>query len=397
MIKQIVAKYEGRGESGRLAVGKLAGRVGICVNILLFIAKFSLGIAVSSVSVTADAFNNLTDALSSVFVLVGYILAGRPADKEHPFGHARMEYLCGLFISVIITVVGLELLKESVSNLFSSGDVSTPGTVSVIIMASTVVAKALLALFYRALGKAINSTALKASAADSIGDVITTSAVIAGIFLIPVFGSKVDAVLGCGIAIYILILGIKLVFESSGTLLGEAPDRGLVDEIALKLKSYEYVLGIHDLVIHSYGSGALYATVHIEVDADNDIMLTHDRMDNIESDFLCSMGLHLVIHMDPIRISDEETNRYRDMVRDVVSVLADELGEEISMHDFRMVHGVTHSNLIFDLAVETEFSISDRELCHRVSDRVKDRFSTANCVITVDREYNSSRFGREKD
>lgn len=397
MIKALLNKYAGRGEEGRLAVGRIAGIVGISANVLLFAGKIIAGLAADSVSVTADAFNNLSDALSSVLVLVGYILCARPADREHPFGHARMEYLCGLFISVIVSVLGLELFKSSVEKFFAEGEETDLSILAIVIMAAAIFVKLLLAVFYNSLGKAINSSSLKASAADSVGDVIATAAVIVGLVLTPVFGKYADAVVGTGVSVYIIILGIKLIREASGTLLGEAPDSALVHTIADRVLAYEGVLGIHDLVIHSYGSGALYATVHVEVDADDDIMLIHDRMDNIEADFLRDMSIHLVIHMDPICVSDPETVENRDRIAEIVRTVSGETGKKITMHDFRMVKGVTHSNLIFDVAVGIDFPITDRELSERIADMAKKIDGKFNCVITVDREYDSTRFGEEQE
>ena len=397
MVKYILNKYADRGEQGRLAVGRIAGIVGISVNVILFLLKISVGFATDSVSVVADAVNNLSDAMSSVIVVVGYILCARPADREHPFGHARMEYLCGLFISVIITVLGIELFKSSAEKFFAPAQDSAFSVISVVIMVCAIAAKVFLALFYRAVGKGINSTALKASATDSIGDVIATSAVIAGLFLTPVFGPAADALIGCALAVYIVVLGIKLILESSGTLLGEAPDSALVANIADKISSYDGVLGIHDLVIHSYGSGALYATVHVEVDSDGDMILTHDLIDNIEADFLNDMGLHLVIHMDPVCTSDEDTNNARTRIAELIGGIAEKCSCRLSMHDFRMVKGVTHSNLIFDVAVPRECPLSDRELSEMIADGAKRIDPLYNCVITVDREYDSFRFGKEED
>ena len=397
MTKYIVSKYKDRGDAGRLAVGRIAGGVGIAVNVVLFAVKLALGLITGSVSVVADAVNNLSDAGSSAFVLVGYVLAGKPADREHPFGHARMEYLCGLFISVIITVLGLELFKSSAEKLFSGEGESTLSAAAIVIMVITMAIKVLLALFYRGLGNGINSMALKASATDSIGDVIATAAVIVGMLLSTVFGSAADALFGCAIAVYIIILGLKLVRESSDTLLGEAPDGALVSDIASSISSYEGVLGVHDLVVHSYGTGALYATVHVEVDSDEDVLLTHDRIDNIEADFLENRGIHLVIHMDPVCLSDAQTNEMRITAGKIVAELAKKSGSEITMHDFRMVQGPTHSNLIFDVAVGLDCKLSDREISQYLDSEIKKRRSNANCVITVDREYDSFRFGREED
>ena len=379
----------------RLSQGKIAGGVGIAANIALFIIKVLIGVFTKSISVVADAINNLSDAGSSVFVLVGYHLSGKPADKEHPYGHARMEYLCGLFISVIITVLGIELLRDSVSKFFDQNSAAQFDPVSIIVMSVTMVGKALLALYYRIVAKKIDSDVLRASAADSIGDIFATGAVVAGMLLTPVTGPMTDAVLGCAMAIYIIILGIKLVKESSETLLGKAPDRELISEIAEKIRSYDGVLGIHDLVIHSYGAGKMFASVHVEVDADGDVMVSHDLCDNIENDFREEKNIELVIHMDPIQHSDPKVNALRGEVSEILSHISSEQGSPASMHDFRAVFGVTHSNLIFDVAVTDSFPLSDKELNARLENDIKKLDPSFNTVITIDRDYFTNRFGNK--
>ncbi len=382
-------------DASRFKKGKAAGIVGIAANIVLFLIKILIGIFTKSISVIADAINNLSDAGSSVFVLVGYHLSGKPADREHPYGHARMEYLCGLFISVIITVLGIELLRDSVSKFFDQSGSAEFDIISIIVMAVTMAGKAALALYYHIVAKKIDSDVLRASAADSIGDIFATGAVVAGMLLTPVTGPLTDAVLGCAMAIYIISLGIKLVKESSDTLLGKAPDRELISGIAEKIRAYDGVLGIHDLVIHSYGAGKVFASVHVEVDADGDIMISHDLCDNIENDFRAENTIELVIHMDPIQHSDPKVNALRGEISEIISHISSEQGSPASMHDFRAVFGVTHSNLIFDVAVTDSFPLSDKELNERIEKDIKKLDPTYNTVITIDRDYFSSRFGNK--
>jgi len=373
--------------------GKLAGIVGIIINVILFAIKVAIGIIAGSISVIADAINNLSDAGSSVFVLVGYHLSGKPADREHPYGHARAEYLSGLFISVIITVLGVELFRDSVSRFFSGEGKTQFSAVAIAVMAFTILFKIALAIYYRYVANKIDSDALRASSIDSIGDIFATGAVIAGMLLTPVFGPYTDAAMGLIIAIYIIILGIKLVRDSSDTLMGKAPDRELCDSIVKKVRSYEGVLGIHDLVVHSYGAGKVFASIHVEVDADGDIMVSHDLCDNIENDFRAEGEIDLVIHMDPIQYSDPKVNAVRAQVGDIVSHISAEEGSPASMHDFRAVFGITHSNLIFDIAVTDEFPLTDRELCDRICVEIKKLSPLYNAVITVDRDYTTNRFG----
>jgi len=380
-------------EKKRLREGKIAGIVGIAANFILFGIKLFVGLLSGSISVVADAINNLSDAGSSVFVLVGYHLSGKPADREHPYGHARMEYLCGLFISVIITVLGVEILRDSVSEIFSEDAAASFSAVTVIVMASTIIAKLALAAYYSVMARRIGSDVLKATAIDSLGDVFTTGAVVAGMLLAPVTGKYTDAVLGCAIAIYIIVIGIKLIREASDTLIGKAPDRELISSIVERIRSYDGVLGIHDLVIHSYGAGKFFASVHVEVDAAGDVMVSHDLCDNIENDFRADGQIDLVIHMDPVQTSDPRVNAVKAEVSEIIFHICAEQGSPASMHDFRAVFGVTHSNLIFDVAVTDEFPMTDRELCERIDSDVKKLSPTYNTVITVDRDYTSNRFG----
>lgn len=373
----------------RARIGSLAGLAGIAVNLILFAMKVTLGILTGSVAVVADAVNNLSDAGSSILVMVGYILSAKPADKKHPFGHARMEYLITLFVSIIITVLGLELLMSSVES-FSSSNGAVFSGVTVAVMASTVLLKLFLAVFYRVLGKRISSASLKASSIDSLGDMAATSAVVLGMVLTPYLGSYVDGILGCVIAVYILFLGIKLIKESSDTILGTAPDSELVMKIVEKLRSYDGVLGIHDLVMHNYGEGRFFASVHVEMDARGDIMLSHDLIDNIEMDFMRDMGIHMVIHFDPVCVGDERVNALKDTVRRIIDGVSSALSSPISMHDFRTVFGVTHTNLIFDVVVSSELPVSEAELCSMIKAELSKVDSSYNAVITVDRDYTST-------
>ncbi len=381
----------------RLGTGKTAGIVGIVANIILFAVKVIIGIATGGVSVIADAVNNLSDAGSSVFVFVGYNLAGKPADRDHPYGYARVEYLCGLFISVIITVLGVELLRDSVGELFAGEGGAEFSTVSIIVMLLTMLVKGAMAIYYRIMANKINSQALRASSVDSLGDIFATGAVVIGMFISRWTGPKTDAVLGCIIALYIIIMGIKLTKESSETLIGTAPDADFVSGIAHEIRSHEGVIGIHDLVVHSYGADRYFISAHAEVDADVDIMQSHDMIDNIENDFRKNRGIDLVIHMDPVQVSDPRVNEIRAGVSDIISRIAAECSSPASMHDFRVVFGVTHSNLIFDVAVTADFPMTNEELCREINEDVKKLDATFNTVITVDRDYSTSRFGEKMD
>lgn len=377
----------------RAKIGRNAGIIGIGVNILLFLLKLIAGIFSGSVSIIADAVNNLTDAGSSILVMIGYIISAKPADHEHPYGHARMEYICGLFISVIVTVLGIELLRSSIGSIFGDGNGAVYSVFSVVIMICSIAAKSILALYYKKCAKMINSDTLNASAADSIGDICATAAVILGIALSPYLGKATDGIFGTAVAIYILIMGIKLIKEASDTLLGKAPDIDLIKSIVDKLNSYDGVVGMHDLVIHSYGVDKYYATVHVEVDADRDVMESHDLIDNIEVDFKEQLGIQLVIHLDPVSLHDERVNAIHVQLYEMVNRISAEYASPISLHDFRAVFGQTHTNLIFDIAVSNEFPLQNAEIVKVIRDDIERKLGKEyKPIITIDRDYIATRY-----
>ena len=374
-------------EAERAKIGKNAGVVGIVLNLVLFAVKVTVGILTSGVSLIADAVNNLSDAGCSVIVMLSYILAGKPADKKHPYGHARMEYLSTLIISIIITLLGFELFKSSVGSIMNGGGNERYSGAAIIIMASTVFLKLAVAVYFKITGKKIGSASLIAASHDSFGDVGATTAVICGMLLSGVTGPATDGVLGCAIALYIFILGIKLIVESSDTLLGAAPDRSTVDTVVKKLEGYDGVLGIHDLIMHSYGEGRFFASVHVEVDAECDVMQSHDMIDNIERDFMSDLGISLVIHLDPVCIGDERVDSLRLTVGDILREISDEVHFPVSMHDFRAVFGVTHTNLIFDVMVSYDFPLTEKELKSKIQSALSKTHENCFCVITVDRNF----------
>jgi len=379
----------------KLQMGRRAGMVGIVINIALFAAKLLGGLITGSMSVIADAVNNITDAASSILVLLGYILAAKPPDKEHPYGHARIESLCSLGIAILVTVLGIELFSGSVNQFMGTEEGVLFSPLVLAIMIGSILVKIGLALYYRHIGKKIDSASLRASAADSVGDVFATGAVVLGILLSPVIGPKTDAVLSGGIAIYIFVMGIKLILEGVNTILGAPPDKELVKQIIERLKIYDGVLGIHDLVIHNYGMDRYFASVHLEMDADQDIMVSHDIIDNIEADFAKDMHMHLVIHLDPVSCSDTRVNELRSRVHAIVAEIAGEYSSPMAMHDFRAVFGISHSNLIFDIAVSHEMPLDNRELVDILQKEIHQNLGEEyNAVITIDRDYTSSRYGR---
>lgn len=362
--------------------GLLGSFVGIFCNILLFIFKLIVGILSNSVSITADAINNLSDAASSVVTLVGFKLSSKPADEDHPFGHARVEYVAGLVISFIIIFLGLQLAGSSISKIFSP----TPLNVSwltVIVLTASILMKLWMSVFNRCLGKKINSTTLNATATDSLNDVIATSSVLVSMGIFYFTSINLDGFIGLIVACFIIYSGINVIKETVNPLLGEAPTAELVATIHAKILTYDGVLGLHDLMVHNYGPNRCFASVHVEVSAAEDILESHDLIDRIERDFALELGIHLVIHLDPI-IKDDAVS---DALQSLILNILQEIDPILSIHDFRFVQGVTHTNLIFDITVPPEFKTSDRELAYLIDKKVKEQDPSFHSVITIDRNY----------
>lgn len=373
-------------------LGRIAGIIGIGVNILLFAGKITTGLLTGSMSIVADAVNNITDAASSILVLLGYVFAAKPADKRHPYGHARMEHLCSLAISILVTVLGIELFTSSVDALREGAGV-TFSAAAVGVMGFSILVKIALAVFYGRIGKQIESSSLRASAMDSIGDVCATGGVIVGMLLTPVCGPKTDAVCGMLVAAYIFVMGVRLISDGVNVLLGESPDVELVRRIVGKLKSYDGVLGIHDLVIHNYGVDKYFATVHVEMDASRDILELHECIDQMEADMNRDMGIQLVIHLDPICLTDARINNLRSTVQAITSEIASEYASPLSMHDFRAVFGPNSTNLIFDVAATDDMPLTNPELVEAIRAEIRKRCGeNYHAAITIDRDYTSSRY-----
>ncbi|MBO5374076.1 MAG: cation transporter [Clostridia bacterium] len=398
MIEKLIKDYNHPEKPEvRVRVGRFAGFVGIFLNVILFVAKLVLGLLSGSASIVADSINNLSDAGSNVLTVAGYTVAGKPADKDHPYGHARMEYLASLFVSVIVMLLGIEMLKTSIERIVNPTSIEKHSTISIIIIASTIFVKFFMSLLFRKLGRHIDSSALKASFADSISDVIATSAVVAGMLLTPVTGPLTDCIIGCVISIYITIMGIKLVIEASNTLLGKAPDTEFIAEINRKIRSYDGVLGIHDLVVHSYGAGKTFVSAHVEVDSETDVMISHDMVDTIETDILRDMGINLVIHMDPVCMSDPETNLLRDKISRIISDMASEYSSPISMHDFRVVKGFcSQTKILFDVTISNEMPLTNDMLYHELFTEIKKINPLFVLILTIDRDYFSERYEQEE-
>ena len=367
-------------EMSREKQGSLAGAVGIGVNILLFVIKLMAGLLSGSVAIMADAVNNLTDSGSSIIMLVGFRLSAKPADREHPFGHARIEYLCGVIVSFIVLFLGLELGRTSFLKILSP-EKAEFGPVALGVLIVSILIKLWLCLFYTRVGRRIDSQSFLATASDSRNDVISTLVVLLGALITRLTSLDLDGFLGLLVAAFIIVSGVKLIMETADPLLGPAPKRELGQGIYEKIRSYEGIIGIHDLTVHSYGQGRTFASVHCEVPAEEDILISHDLIDNIERDFLEQEGIHLVIHLDPVITCDEKANALHEAVLTKVK----ELYPQSAIHDFRVVWGVTHSNVLFDVAVPFSVADSDQQVKERVSRAVESLDPTYRAVLAVDR------------
>lgn len=384
LIRLFVRNWENTDSPAvRGSYGKLAGITGVVTNLLLALLKLLSGWFFNSIAIMADAVNNLSDSASSIVTLVGFKLSSKPADAKHPYGHARIEYISGMIVSFIVVVLGVQLAQSSIDKILAPEESSfTWITIGVLVV--SILLKLWQGLFYRKIGKTISSTTLEATSTDSLNDVISTSAVLVGIIITLCTGVNLDGWLGLLVAVLITISGIRLVMETSQPLLGMAPSQELVQSIYSRILSYDGIIGLHDLEVHSYGEGRIFASVHCEVDADQDIMISHDIIDNIERDFLQDSGIHLVIHLDPVQIHDDRTQKLYHQVREMVA----QLSPEYSIHDFRVVWGTTHSNLIFDMVVPYGLSQSDEEVARAMGQLIQERLGKNYfAVVTIDHDY----------
>jgi len=341
----------------RSAVGTLSGYVGIGCNLLLFALKLIAGSLAGSVSVTADALNNLSDASGSIVTLLGFKMAGKPADEHHPFGHARAEYLSALGVSVLILFIGMELVKSSVGKIFSPESVEFSALIAVILL-SSIALKLWLALFHKKLGKRIGSSALLAASADSRNDCITTTAVLAASLAEVYLNLRVDGWIGLGVAAFILWSGWNLAKETVSTLLGEGADPKLREKIVDYIAAQPKVLGYHDLMVHDYGPGRQFASLHVEMDHREDSMECHELIDDMERECLRSHNVHLVIHYDPVVTEDPELNRLKDRCTQLLL----QRDQRLSLHDFRMIQGRKHMNLVFDVSLPSDLRTQRQDL-----------------------------------
>ena len=378
----------------RKKYGIIASLFGIISNFIICGMKFLVGIIFNIISITADAVNNLTDASSSLVSLVGIKLSSKPADNDHPFGHARIEYIAGFIVAIIVSALGIILAYNSIINIIDVATgkkvitkmSSTEFIITISILVVAILFKLYQAYFNYTIGKKINSTVLKATAVDSRNDVISTSVVLIGTIIaqfVNLGRVSLDGILGALVGVFIGISGYKLIIETADPLLGKSPDSELINEFTKKVTAHKDVLGIHDLQMHSYGPNCIFATCHVEIDSTIDVLKSHDLIDNIERECLNDLKIFTTIHMDPIVINDPFQNELKKEVIQIIS----EFNFPCSIHDFRIVKGETHTNLVFDILVPMNEKLSDTQIKNMLVEKIKNLNSSYFAYPTVDRDY----------
>lgn len=382
LVRRFIKNYQDTKDANvRTNVGKLSGIVGIFSNLFLFVIKFVIGTIVHSVSIQADGVNNLTDAGSNIISILSFHLANKPADKDHPFGHERTETIASLFVGILILVLGFETAKESISKVIHPGSIDFR-IASVIILLISIIVKFWMYAYNKKLSKTYDSSLLEATALDSISDVCGTTAVLVSTLLSPVLHFNLDGYMGIVVSGIILYGAYGLLRDMINSLIGEAPDSELVHNIVDRIMAHPAILGVHDMMLHNYGPNKIFASAHVEVDSSKDIFETHDHIDNIEREVKENMNIDLVLHMDPVKVNDPETELYRAKVVEAIHQIDPKWG----FHDFRIVSGPTHVNLVFDLVIPFEEKYSQEEiedilLKHIQSDK------KIYLVLTIDHPY----------
>lgn len=383
LVKLFISDYQNTSSANvREKYGLLSSITGIVLNIILTLAKFLVGAVSNSISITADAINNLADAGSCVVTLVGFKMANIKPDKEHPFGHGRIEYVSALIVGFIVELMGFELIKSSVDKIIN------PQTVvfnipAVIVLLISIFGKLWLALFNRKLGKAISSPALSAVVTDSLCDIAATAFSLLALILSTISNIPFDAVFGIVVALFIMYSGYGILKETIGLILGTPPSKEFVDELVDFIKSHDGVYGIHDLVIHSYGENRLFGSVHIEILNTADILVAHDTMDLIEKEAFEKFGINLVAHIDPLALEDEKVKELFEMTKEIII----DIDKRLSIHDFRVVDGPTHTNLIFDIVIPFNYNLTKAELIDLITTRIKEVDERFCLAATVEYSY----------
>ena len=383
LAKRFIKDYENmKSPHVRHSYGMLCGIVGIMLNILLFIGKFLAGTLSHSIAITADAINNLSDAGSSFITLAGFKLASQKPDPDHPYGHGRIEYLSGLFVSLLIILMAVELLKTSFNKIVHPTETAISPLV-MIILAASILVKLYMSVYNKKIGTQIDSAALLATAADSRGDMLATLLVLISSGISYFFGIQIDGYCGLLVGLFILYSGFNAAKDTIDPLLGKAPDKEYVEKIEEIVTSHDLILGIHDMMIHDYGPGRVVVSLHAEVPSDGDILEMHDLIDHIEHDLSEMCDCEAVIHMDPISVNDPETANLKEQIRTIITGV----DENLQFHDFRIVKGPTHTNLLFDVLVPYKFPIKDSELIVMIDRKVKELNPTYFIVVKVDHTY----------
>lgn len=383
LAKHFIKDYENtKSPAVRHSYGMLCGIVGILLNILLFSGKFIAGIFSNSIAITADALNNLSDAGSSFITLAGFKLASQKPDPDHPYGHGRMEYLSGLFVSLLILLMAVELLKTSVDKILHPQSTQINPLV-IAILAASILVKLYMSYYNQTIGKRIDSTALLATAADSRGDSLSTLLVLASSLISLFTGFQIDGYCGLIVGIFILYSGFNAAKDTINPLLGQAPDKAYVEKIERIVTSHNMILGIHDMMVHDYGPGRVVVSLHAEVPSNGDLLEMHDLIDHIENDLADQCCCEAVIHMDPIAVNDPEVDALKKQLTEIIQSIDDTL----KFHDFRIVKGPTHTNLIFDVLVPYNFTLKDNDLIDRIDQKVKECNPSYFIVAKIDHTY----------
>lgn len=384
LVKHFVKDYDKVEKmSVRTAYGILASVVGIFCNVILFFVKITIGMIMNSISVIADGFNNLSDAGSSIISFIGVKMASKPADEEHPFGHGRMEYIAALIVAFLVMEVGLTFFKDSISKIREPQELQFH-LISICILAFSVFIKLWLGMFNKQLGNRINSKVMLATATDSMGDVITTTATIISMLIFSIWGINIDGFIGVGVSVVVLKAGFEIAKDTIEPLLGEAVPKDVYEKITAFVEGYEGVIGTHDLIVHNYGPGRSMASLHAEVPNDVDIEASHEIIDLIEREAIREMGIYLVIHMDPVEVRNEETLGVKRVLEEELS----KLDKACSIHDFRMVTGEKQVNLIFDMVVPIHYDKEQRKALNKgIRKAMREKDDRYQCVIVVESSY----------
>lgn len=382
LVRRFIKNYQDTKDANvRTSVGKLSGIVGIFSNLFLFVIKFVIGTIVHSVSIQADGVNNLTDAGSNIISILSFHLANKPADKDHPFGHERTETIASLFVGILILVLGFETAKESISKVIHPGSIDFR-IASVIILLISIIVKFWMYAYNKKLSKTYDSSLLEAMALDSISDVCGTTAVLVSTLLSPVLHFNLDGYMGIVVSGIILYGAYGLLRDMINSLIGEAPDPELVHNIVDMIMAHPAILGVHDMMLHNYGPNKIFASAHVEVDSSKDIFETHDHIDNIEREVKKNMNIDLVLHMDPVKVNDPETELYRAKVVEAIH----QIDPKWRFHDFRIVSGPTHVNLVFDLVIPFEEKYAQEEIEEMLLKHIESD-KKIYLVLTIDHPY----------